>query len=49
MECGFSADNKNEENSFETVPDLLEDSDFEIKKQNDLNNDIILIYAHKML
>ena len=39
VEGGFSADNQDEENNFEIVADLLEESDFQIEKEDDLNND----------
>ena len=32
VEGGFSADNQDEENNFEIVADLLEESDFQIEK-----------------
>ena len=32
VEGGFSADNQDEENNFEIVVDLLEESDFQIEK-----------------
>ena len=49
MEGGFSADNQDEENNFEIVADLLEESDFQIEKEDDLNNDVSFIYVHKIL
>ena len=49
VEGGFSADNQDEENNFEIVADLLEESDFQIEKEDDLNNDVSFIYVHKIL
>ena len=43
VEGGFSADNQDEENNFEIVADLLEESDFQIEKEDDLNNDVSFI------
>ena len=37
VEGGFSADNQDEENNFEIVADLLEESDFQIEKEDNLN------------
>ena len=39
VEGGFSAHNQDEENNFEIVADLLEENDFQIEKEDDLNND----------
>ena len=47
-EDGFSADNQDEENNFEIVADLLEESDFQIGKEDDLNNDVSFIYVHRI-
>ena len=49
VESGFSADNQDEENNFEIVADLLEESDFQIEKEDDLNNDVSFSYVHKIL
>ena len=49
VEGGFSVDNQDEENNFEIVADLLEESDFQIEKEDDLNNDVSFIYVHKIL
>ena len=49
VEGDFSADNQDEENNFETVADLLEESDFQIEKEDDLNNDVSFIYIRKIL
>ena len=49
VEGGFSADNQDEENNFEIVADLLEESDCQIKKEVNLNNDVSFIYEHKIL
>ena len=49
MEGGFSAENQDEGNNFEIVADLLEESDFQIEKEDDLNNDVSFIYIHKIL
>ena len=49
VEGGFSADNQDEENNFEIVADLLEESDFQIEKEYGLNNDVNFIYLHKIL
>ena len=49
VEDGFSADNQDEENNFEILDDLLEESDFQIAKEDDLYNDISFIYVHKIL
>ena len=49
VEGGFSADNQDEENNTEIVADLHEESDFQIGKENDLNNDVSFIYVHKIL
>ena len=49
VEGGFSADNQDEENNFEIVADLLEESDFQINKEDDLNSDVSFIYVHKIL
>ena len=43
------AGNQDEENNFEIVVDLHEESDFQIGKENDLNNDVSFIYVHKIL
>ena len=48
VDGGFSADNYDVENEFEIVADLLEESDFQIEKENDLNN-VSFIYVHKIL
>ena len=48
MEGGLSADNQDEEGNFEIAADLLEESDFQIEKEDDLNNDISFIYVHKI-
>ena len=48
VECGFSADNQYEENNFEIAADLLEESDFQIEKEDGLNNDVNFIYLHKI-
>ena len=42
------ADNQDVENDFETVADLLEESDFQIEKEDHINNDVIFIYVHKI-
>ena len=49
VEGGFSADSQDEENNFEIVADLLEESDFQIEIEDDLNNDVTFIYVHKLL
>ena len=49
MQGGSNADNEDEENNFEIVAYLLEESDFEIEKEDDLNNDVSFIYVHKIL
>ena len=43
VEGGFSADNQDEENNFEIVADLLEERDFQIEKEDGLNNDVSFI------
>ena len=42
------ADNQDVENNFETVADLLEESGFQIEKEDHINNDVIFIYVHKI-
>ena len=49
MEGGFSADKQDVENDFDIVADLLEESGFQIEKDDDLNNDASFIYVHKIL
>ena len=49
VEGDFSADNQDEENNFEIVVDLLKESDFQIQKEDDLNNDVSFIHVHKIL
>ena len=40
VESGFSTDNQDEENNFENVADLLEETDFQIEEVDDLNYDV---------
>ena len=42
-------DNQDVENDFAIVSDLLEESGFQIGKEDDLNNDVSFIYVHKKL
>ena len=49
LEVGVSADNQDKENEFQIVANLLEESGFQIEKENDLNNDASFIYVHKIL
>ena len=48
VDDGFSADNQGAENDFEIVADLLEESGFQIEKEDNLNNDVSFIYVHKI-
>ena len=48
VDDGFSADNQGVENDFEIVADLLEESGFQIEKEDNLNNDVSFIYVHKI-
>ena len=47
VQGGFGADNQDEEDNFEIVADLLKESDFQIEKEDDLNNDLSFTYVHK--
>ena len=49
VDGGFSADNQDVENDFEIFADLLEEIGFQIKKEDNLNNDVSFIYVHKTL
>ena len=49
VEGRFSADNQDKENNFEIVADLHEESDFQIGKENDLDNHVSFIYVYKIL
>ena len=49
MEGGFSADNQDDKNNFQIVAELLEERDFQIRKKDDLNNDVSFVYIRKIL
>ena len=49
VEGNFSANSQDEEINFKIVADLLEESGFQIEKEDDLNNDVSFNYAHKIL
>ena len=49
VDGGFSADNQDVENDFEIFADLLKEIGFQIKKEDNLNNDVSFIYVHKTL
>ena len=49
VEGDVSADNQDVENGFEIVANLLEESGFQIEKDDDLNNDVSFIYVRKIL
>ena len=49
VEGGFIADKQDVRNNFEIVASLLEGIGLQIKKQDNLNNDVSSISVHKIL
>ena len=45
----FGANNQDGNNNIEIVAHLLGESGFQVKKEHNLNNDVSVIYVHKIL